>query len=66
VDHIVDAKTIAGFISYSEPSFVTRTVELSAFAGKTVTLKLVLSASDPVSTVTRASAFIDQIQIQIE
>jgi poly(hydroxyalkanoate) depolymerase family esterase len=63
VDHVVDTKTIAGFTSYSEPSFVTRIVDLSAFAGKTVTLKLVVSASDPVSTVTRASAIIDQIQI---
>lgn len=64
-DHVVDAKAISGFTSYSEPSFTARTnLDLSAFAGKTVTLKLVLTASDNSSTVTSASASIDQIQIQ--
>jgi len=63
-DHVVDSKAISGFASYSEPSFVTRSVDLSAFAGKTVTLKLVLTASDTGSTVTSASAFLDQIQLQ--
>ncbi|HEX2626530.1 MAG TPA: PHB depolymerase family esterase, partial [Candidatus Limnocylindrales bacterium] len=64
-DHIVDAKSISGFTSYSEPSFTTRSnIDLSAFAGKTVTLKFVLTASDTSSTVTSASAVIDQIQIQ--
>jgi hypothetical protein len=64
-DHVVDAKSITGFTSYSEPSFTARSnLDLSAFAGKTVTLKLVLTAADSSSTVTRASATIDQIQIQ--
>lgn len=64
-DHVVDAKAISGFTSYNEPSFTARTnLDLSAFAGKTVTLKLVVTASDSSSTVTRATAVIDQIQIQ--
>jgi poly(hydroxyalkanoate) depolymerase family esterase len=64
-DRVVDARSIAGFTSYSEPSFVARTnLDLSAFAGKTVSLKLVVTATDPASTVTSASAWIDQIQIQ--
>jgi poly(hydroxyalkanoate) depolymerase family esterase len=64
-DHVVDAKSISGLTSYSEPTFTARTnLDLSAFAGKTVTLKLVLTASDTSSTVTSASATIDQIQIQ--
>jgi hypothetical protein len=64
-DHVVDAKSITGFTSYSESTFTARTnLDLSAFAGKTVTLKLVLTATDTSSTVTSANAFIDQIQIQ--
>jgi hypothetical protein len=44
---------------------VTRAnIDLSAFAGKTVALKLVLTASDPASIVTSAIAAIDQIAIQ--
>ncbi|HET9623102.1 MAG TPA: PHB depolymerase family esterase [Kofleriaceae bacterium] len=64
-DHVVDSKAIAGFTSYTEASFTSRAnIDLAAFAGKTVTLKLVLTASDLSSTVTAASATIDQIQIQ--
>lgn len=63
-DHVVDSKAISGLASYSEPSFVTRSVDLSAFAGKTVTLKLVVTATDTSSTVTSASAFLDQIELQ--
>jgi poly(hydroxyalkanoate) depolymerase family esterase len=64
-DHVVDSKSISGLTSYSEPNFTARAnLDLSAFAGKTVTLKLVLTASDTSSTVTNASAVIDQIQIQ--
>jgi len=64
-DHVVDAKAISGFTSYSEPSFTARSnIDLSAFAGKTITLKLVLTASDSASLLTSASAVIDQILIQ--
>jgi poly(hydroxyalkanoate) depolymerase family esterase len=64
-DHVVDSKTISGFTSYNESSFTARSnLDLSAFAGKTVTLKLVVTASDSSSTVTSATAVIDQIQIQ--
>jgi len=64
-DHVVDAKTISGFASYSEPTFTARSnIDLSAFAGKTITLKLVVTATDPASLVSSASAVIDQIQIQ--
>jgi poly(3-hydroxybutyrate) depolymerase len=45
-------------------AFTARTgIDLSAFAGKTVTRKLVVTARDTSSTVTSASATIDQIQI---
>ncbi|HEY0483668.1 MAG TPA: PHB depolymerase family esterase [Kofleriaceae bacterium] len=64
-DHVVDARSISGFTSYNEASFTARSnIDLSAFAGKTVTLKLVVTASDPSSTVTSATAVIDQILIQ--
>jgi hypothetical protein len=64
-DHVVDSKTISGFTSYNESSFTARAgIDLSAFAGKTVTLKLVVTATDSSSTVTSATAVIDQIQIQ--
>jgi hypothetical protein len=64
-DHVVDSKAISGFTSYSESSFTARSsLDLSAFAGKTVTLKLVVTATDTSSTVTSATAVIDQIQIQ--
>jgi len=64
-DHVVDSQSVSGFASYSEPSFVNRaSIDLSAFAGRTVTLKLVVSAKDLASTVSKASASIDQIQIQ--
>jgi len=64
-DHVIDARSISGFTSYREPSFTPRTnLDLSAFAGKTVTLALVLTASDLASTLTSATATIDQIQIQ--
>jgi poly(hydroxyalkanoate) depolymerase family esterase len=64
-DHVVDSKAISGFTSYSESSFTARSsLDLSAFAGKTVTLKLVVTATDSSSTVTSATAVVDQIQIQ--
>ena len=64
-DHVVDSKAISGFTSYNESSFTARSnIDLSAFAGKTVTLKLVVTATDSSSTVTSATAVIDQIQIQ--
>jgi hypothetical protein len=64
-DHVVDQKAISGFTAYVESSFTARTnLDLSAFAGKTVTLKLVVTARDPSSTVTSATAFVDQIKLQ--
>ena len=64
-DHVVDQKAITGFTSYAEPAFTSRAnLDLSAYAGKTITLKLVVTASDLSSTLTRASATIDQLQIQ--
>jgi poly(hydroxyalkanoate) depolymerase family esterase len=64
-DHVVDEKSISGFTSYAESSFVTRAnIDLAGFAGKTVTLKLVVTASDSSSTVTAATAFVDQIRLQ--
>jgi poly(hydroxyalkanoate) depolymerase family esterase len=64
-DHVVDARSISGFTAYREPSFTARgDIDLSAFAGKTVTLKLVVTATDLASIVSSASAVIDQIQLQ--
>ncbi len=64
-DHVIDAKTISGFASYSESAWTARAnLDVSAYAGRTVTLKLVVTASDPASTVTKATAWIDQIQVQ--
>jgi poly(hydroxyalkanoate) depolymerase family esterase len=64
-DHVVDSKTISGFTSYSESSFTARTsIDLSAYAGKTVILKLVVTASDSASIVSSAAATVDQIKIQ--
>lgn len=64
-DHVLDAKTISGFASYSESAWTARAnLDVSAYAGRTVTLKLVVTASDPASTVTKATAWIDQIQVQ--
>ncbi|HSS01860.1 MAG TPA: hypothetical protein VLM79_32605, partial [Kofleriaceae bacterium] len=64
-DHVVDQKAISGFTSYTEASFTARAdLDLSAFAGKTVTLKLVVTARDTSSTVTSATAFVDQIKLQ--
>jgi poly(hydroxyalkanoate) depolymerase family esterase len=64
-DHVVDAQSITGLASFSEPSFTARTaIDLSAFAGKTVSLKLVVTASDLASIVTSATATVDQIALQ--
>jgi poly(hydroxyalkanoate) depolymerase family esterase len=65
VDHVVDTQSVAGFASHHEPAFTTRAeIDLSAFSGKTITLQLVVTASDPASVVTSASATIDQIEIR--
>lgn len=64
-DHVVDSKTISGFTSYTESSFTARAnIDLAAYAGKTVTLKLVVTASDLSSIVTSANAVVDQISIK--
>jgi hypothetical protein len=64
-DHVIDRKSLSGFASYRETAWTARAnFDLSAYAGRTVTLKLVVTASDPASTVTRASAWIDQLQLQ--
>lgn len=64
-DHVIDARSISGFASYTEASWTSRAnLDLSAYAGKTVTLKLVVTASDLAANITRATAWIDQIQLQ--
>lgn len=64
-DHVVDAKALSGFASYNESAWTSRaSIDLSAFAGRTVTLKLVVTANDLAANVTRATAWIDQIQLQ--
>jgi len=63
-DHIVDSQTRTGFGSYTESSWTTRAdIDLAAYAGKTVTLTLVVTATDSASIVTRAQAWVDQIDI---
>lgn len=61
--HVVDQQQVTGLGSYSEPAFTTRAIDLAAFAGKTVTLRLVVRATDPASTVTRASATLDDLEL---
>jgi poly(hydroxyalkanoate) depolymerase family esterase len=64
-DHVVDAKTVSGFASYNETAWTSRAnLDLSAYAGRTVTLKLVVTANDLAANITRATAWIDQIQLQ--
>lgn len=64
-DHVVDTRALSGWGSYNEAAWTARAnLDLSAYAGRTVTLKLVVTANDPGSTVTRAQAWIDQIQFQ--
>ena len=63
-DHVVDSKAISGIASYAETAWTPRTADLSAYAGKTVTLKLVVSATDPLSSISSARAWVDQISIE--
>jgi hypothetical protein len=39
-------------------------VDLSAFAGRTITLKFVVTATDTASTVTSARAWVDEIHVE--
>jgi hypothetical protein len=64
-DHIVDEKLLAGLGTYRESTWAVRAaIDLAAFAGKTVTLKVVVTARDSSSTLTSASAWIDQVQLR--
>ncbi len=63
-DHIVDSQSISGLESYSEPSWTARTVDLSAFAGETITLTLEVTATDALSIVTSAAAWVDDIGLE--
>lgn len=64
-EHVVDSQVVTGPGNHAETTFTARSdIDLAAFAGKTVTLKLVVSATDPASIVTRAQAWIDQIEIR--
>jgi poly(hydroxyalkanoate) depolymerase family esterase len=63
-DHVVDEKRLTGPASAQEGTWGTRSIDLAAFAGKTVTLKLVVTANDAASTLTSATAWIDQISVQ--
>jgi poly(hydroxyalkanoate) depolymerase family esterase len=63
-DHVVDSQTV-GFGSFTEAVWTARpAIDLSAFAGRTVSLKLVVSATDPASTTSQARAWVDQIEIR--
>ena len=63
-DHIVDSRSTTGLGSAVEATWTSRSVDLSAFAGETVTLKLVVTATDPASTLTSARAWIDEIRVE--
>ncbi len=63
-DHVVDSQSSAGFASYVESTWTTRTVDLSLFAGATVTLTLVVTATDPLSILTSARAWVDDIRME--
>lgn len=64
-EHVLDSQIVTGPGTYAETTFTARSnIDLAAFAGKTVTLKLVVTATDPASVVSRAQAWIDQIDIR--
>ncbi len=63
-DHIVDGRSTTGLGSAVEATWTERSVDLSAFAGETVTLKLVVTATDPASTLTSARAWVDEIHVE--
>jgi poly(hydroxyalkanoate) depolymerase family esterase len=62
-DHVVDSRSTTGLGSAVEASWTERSVDLSSFAGETVTIKLVVTATDLASTITSARAWVDEIHI---
>ncbi len=63
-DHMVDSRGTSGLTPYSETSWTARTVDLSAYAGETISLSLVVTATDPASILTTARAWVDEIRIE--
>lgn len=63
-DHVVDSQTISGLASHLETSWTARSVDLAAYADETVILKLVVTATDPLSILTSASAWVDDIRLE--
>lgn len=64
VEHVVDEVAAVGFQTIRETAWTSRTVELAPYAGKVVTLRLVVTATDLSSTVTRAEAWFDQLEVR--
>lgn len=64
VEHVVDEVAAVGLQTLRETAWTRRTVELAPYAGKVVTLRLVVTATDLSSTVTRAEAWFDQLELR--
>ena len=64
-EHVVDDRSVTGPGTYAETTFMARSdIDLAPYAGKTVTLKIIVTATDPASVISRAQAWIDQIDIR--
>lgn len=64
VEHVVDEVAAVGFQTLRETTWTSRTVDLAPYAGKVVTLRLVVTATDLSSSVTRAEAWFDQLEVR--
>lgn len=63
-DHVVDSATKSGFGALAESSWTQRAnIDLSAYAGRAVTLKFVATATDTGSNISRAKAWVDSITV---
>jgi poly(hydroxyalkanoate) depolymerase family esterase len=63
-DHVVDSRSTTGLTQYRETSWTSRSVDLTEFAGQTVSLTVIVTASDPASTLTAAQAWVDDIRVE--
>lgn len=64
VEHVVEEVAAVGLQTIRETTWTVRAVDLSPYAGKRVTLRLVVTATDPSSNITRAEAWFDQLEVR--
>ncbi|WP_240486732.1 PHB depolymerase family esterase [Hyalangium minutum] len=63
-DHVVDSATKSGLGALAESTWTQRAnIDLSAYAGRAVTLKFIVTATDTGSTTSRAKAWVDSITV---